>query len=260
MTIVTLADVSQVEESPRESLPLPRSMWLLAEGRRSTIALAMALPLAIGAVMLLTTLFDDLAAVLRSDATARALVGAVVAWTLFTTLHIVLTWLSYRGLAGEEFRRAVAADPSWQKDGSRPTWVRVLLGIGPASWSVSVSVLALVVVVAMLLQPALRAVPVATVLALAMVGTSWLNVAVAYAVHHARSDHGRDMFAFPGEAPTRFVDYLYLSVGVQATFGATDVQVRTSPGRRQIMTQAVLAFGFNTVIIGMVLSLLVGAS
>lgn len=256
----TLADVSEVDDPEREAPPLPRSMWLLSESRRSTVALAIALPLAVGAVMLLTAAFDDLASVLGADATARSLVGAVVAWTLFTVLHTALTWLTYRGLAGEEFRRAVDADPSWRRDRHRAAWVRLLLGIGPASWSVSVSALALFVVLAMLLLPGLRAVPVATVLALAMVAASWLNVAVAYAVHHARSDRECAVFEFPGEPPARFVDYLYLSVAVQATFGATDVQIRTSGGRRQIMTQSVLAFGFNTVIIGMLISLLVGVS
>lgn len=269
VVLVTLTGVTDLEpeRSEHEHIdlvvpPLPRSMWLLSDNRRSMIALAAAVPLSVLVLWVLMTLSPELAEVVEPDGGAAALLGAVTAWTLFATVHTVMTWLAYKGLRGEDLRFAVAADPQWhhRDEGGSHRAMRWLLGSGPWSWSVSMSLLALLVVVTMVLQPALRAVTAPPLLAVAMVAVSWINVAVIYAVHHARVDTTYRVFEFPGAAPATLLDYLYLSVGIQATFGTTDVQVRSSRGRRLVLTQSVLAFGFNTVIIGMVISLLVGLS
>lgn len=269
VVLVTLTGVTDLEPERSEhdhpelvEPPLPRSMWLLSDNRRSMIALAAAVPLSVLVLWVLLTLSPELAEVVEPDRSAAALLGAVTAWTLFAAAHTGLTWLVFTGLRGEDLRSAVTADPQWhhRDDGGRHRAMRWLLGSGAWSWSVSMSVLALLVVIAMLLQPSLRSIPTPPLLAVVMVAVSWVNVAVTYAVHHARVDTTYGVFEFPGDAPASLLDYLYLSVGVQATFGTTDVQVCSSRGRRLVLTQSVLAFGFNTVIIGMVISLLVGLS
>src|SRR5690606_30018209 len=136
--------------------------------------------------------------------------------------------------------------------------VRWLMGTGPGSWSGTRSLFARVVVVAMLLQPTLRATTVAPLLAVAMVALAWVDVALTYAVHHARLNTTGEVYRFPGEPPATLLDYVYMAVAVQTTFGTTDVQVMHPRGRRAVVSQGVLAFGFNTVIIGLVIALLVG--
>lgn len=243
---------------------LPRSIWLLSESRRSTIAVVATLPLAAAAQALMLAQAPELRDVISGDAAARSLLSVVVAWSIFGVLHTVLTWFTYRGLRGAELREAVTADPGWRnrhKKG-RSQVARFFLGFGPASWAMSVSILALIAVITMVLRPSLRAVPLALIVAVIMVAVSWLNVAVTYAVHYVRLDRADEdagpMLAFPGEKPNRLLDYLYFAVGVQATFGSTDVQVRTSSMRELVLGQSLLAFTYNTVIVGMVISLLLG--
>lgn len=92
-----------------------------------------------------------------------------------------------------------------------------------------------------------------------MVVGAWATVvltySVAYLMKDARSDY-REL-AFPGEAERRsWTDYLYFSAGVSTSFAPTDVQVRSPRMRRTVTGHSVLAFGFNTVILAAVVSLL----
>ena len=64
---------------------------------------------------------------------------------------------------------------------------------------------------------------------------------------------------FPGGGERSFTDYLYFSLMVQTTFGATDVAVESPGMRRAVMTHGVVAFVFNTVIVAMLVSLLLSA-
>ena len=221
--------------------PLPRSLWLLSEYRRTAISSVAAAPLAVGVVALLVARSEPLREALAGDSTTSGLFGIVVAWTVVAIVHTALTWLTYRGLSDEEFRRAVVADPGWQKrhEGGRNRLIRLVFGFGPSSWSVGIATLALVVVVA-------------------MVAASWLNVAVTYAVHYARIDRDRDALQFPGECADGFLDYLFVALGIQTTAGVTGVEVTTREMRRLVLGHSVLAFVFNTAIIGMVISLLLG--
>ena len=247
-----------------ETAALPRSIWLLSESRRSVIAMVITVALSTLAMVLMLQRSDDVRTALEKDPAGQSLLSAVLAWTIFATLHTALTWYTYRGLKGDELWRAVAADPTWRnrnKQG-RSRWARRLLGFGPRSWASSVSVLALAAVITMVLRPGLRAVPIALLVAVAMVVVSWLNVALIYTLHYVRVDQGGTepgtALAFPGEAPNRLHDYLYLAAGVQATFGTTDVEVRTTEMRTLVLGQSVLAFAYNTAIVGMVISLLLG--
>lgn len=124
----------------------------------------------------------------------------------------------------------------------------------------TVSILALIVVAALLLRPALREFPLALGMTLVMVAASWLNVVLAYAVHYARLNVDGDVLGFPGERATGLSDYVYLSVGVQTTFATTDVEVRTRELRRVVTGQSLLAFVFTSVIVAIIISLIIGVA
>lgn len=201
-------------------------------------------------------------------------VGCVLAWTLFAAGHTLLTYWAYRDTGPTHFaaERAAAAERIVQ-DREAPSWWRRLLGWcrglwhrwwrsgnDAPSWSVQVSVLALIVVALIMVTPALRESQGLLFAALAMVASSWANVVVMYAVHYARLDTEHPGLRFSGDEPRRFVDYLYLAVAVQTTFGTTDVEVRTQRFRRTTLTHAVLAFVFNSVIVAMIVSLLLSVA
>ena len=240
--------------------PLPRTIWLLSENRRTTVAAVVASALTAVVLSLAVTRWEPLVGLVRTDPTAFMLLCCVLVWTLMTVLHTTLTLLAYRGFEGDEFTRAINADPAWRKrsESARHGALRWLMGEGPSSWPVTVSVLSLIVVMAMVLRPALRAIPLALGMALLMVAVSWLNIAVMYALQYARMDAEGRAFAFPGERPRALSDYLYIAIGVQTTFGTTDVEVLTRDLRRYVMGQGILAFVFNSVIVAMIISLLLG--
>jgi uncharacterized membrane protein len=124
---------------------------------------------------------------------------------------------------------------------------------------VHVSILALLAVGGILVTPALRGSQSVLVVALVMVAGSWVNVLVAYGVHYARLDARTRGFSFPGGQEREFVDYLYLAVAVQTTFGTTDVSATNTATRRAVMGHSTLAFVFNSVLIAMIVSLLLGS-
>ena len=141
------------------------------------------------------------------------------------------------------------------------SWHRSTHDRDPApSWSVHVSILALLVVGGILMIPALRASPTVLLIAVAMVAASWVNVLVAYSVHYARLDTREPGFSFPGGQRREFVDYLYLALALQTTSGMSDVQAATVRARRATMGHSALAFVFNSALIAMIVSLLLGAA
>ena len=273
--LVTVAIVPTTEESPEPAerkaavaagpdateAALPRTIWLLSENRRVTITLVVALVVAIATQQVLRRAYEPYRELAAVDPIGAALLPPVMVWAVFALVHVLLTWLAYRGLRGEEFRVAVTADPSWiSYDRRRHRAVfRFFVGVGPSSWATSVAVFALIAVVALVMRPALRELTLSFAVALMMVATAWLSVAVTYGVHYARVHLTRGGLGYPGDEPDGMLDYFYLAAGVQATFGTTDVEVRSRELRAQVLSQSLLAFVFNTVIVGMVISLLLTA-
>lgn len=258
----TEPDAGADDEPEADPTPaLPRSIWLLSENRRVLIATVAVCLLAVVLQRLVLAGYGPFLDLARADPLGLSLLLPSIIWAAYALLHVVLTWFAYRGLRGETFRAAVTADPGWLKYDARrrSRFYRWVVGVGPSSWSINFSLVALLVVVALVLRPALRELPLSFAVALVMVAASWISVAVTYAVHYARVDLTRGGLSFPGEGAQSLTDYFYLAAGVQATFGTTDVAVVRHELRVQVLTQSMLAFVFNTVIVGMVISLLLNA-
>lgn len=243
---------------PGPSTTIARPRWALLDGRRSLVTSTAAIVLALPVVFLLPTSGE-------ADE-ARTVVTVVVAWTLFSALHTVATWWAFRGLSGEALRQAVIAETERRRRNRR--WYQrlsqsMLGNIGAASWSVQISGMALLAVLVLVLIPDLRRQPALLVMVLVMVVMSWANVAVTYALHYARLDlDGEEtrLLGFPGVGQRTFSDYLYVALGVQTAFTTSDVELRTADIRRVVMGHGVLAFAFNSVIIAVLVSLLVGSA
>lgn len=199
------------------------------------------------------------ATLVEGDSGLFSAAAALIAWTTLTAINLLLGVLAYRGLTGAQFHAAVLADPGWrarQRTGWRTVLRASMVGDGPSSMSTSTSVLTLVVVIGLNVQPTLRAIPVLLVVGLILVALSWLSVAMTYSTHYARLNATGTAFAFPGEPASTFSDYLYVGLSVQAAISTGDVSVTSRSARRAVSSHAVLAFAFNTVILGMIVSLL----
>jgi uncharacterized membrane protein len=92
---------------------------------------------------------------------------------------------------------------------------------------------------------------------------SWFLVGTVFAFHYAhlyyRADSRKRPFNFPeGCDEPDYWDFLYFSFTIGVAAQTADVQIMNGPMRRLVLGQAVLAFAFNLVIIG--LSINIGAS
>ncbi|MBE9928203.1 DUF1345 domain-containing protein [Cellulosimicrobium cellulans] len=191
------------------------------------------------------------------DRTVPVAAGLLV-WVVLAGLSCTLTCVAFAGRRGPELERALLrAHP----DG-RGRVRTLLLGGGSTAWSVQFAVMALLVGFALAQGVAWAAAPALTVLGVAVIVVSWVAVLVSHSVHYARRDvaAGDGLgFAFPGEGPRAYADYVYLAAGVSTTFSTADVTVLDSVTRRTVTTHAVVAFAFNAVIVALVVVVLVNA-
>lgn len=264
---------------------------LLDEKKRSAVCVAAAVVVAAPIIYLWLRHEDALA-------DYAGAVGGVIVWTTFAVIQAGATLLAYRGLASDQLlavlEAGTAAAPTGAEspqanhlqsesasaktglgaivqafvgrlshaiDQGRRYWRRSTHDSNRApSWSVHVSILALLVVGGILVTPALRGSQSVLLVSLAMVAGSWVNVLVTYGVHYARLDTRTRGFSFPGGQAREFVDYLYLALAVQTTFGPTDVSVTSATARRAVMGHSALSFVFNSVLVAMIVALLLGSA
>lgn len=221
--------------------------WL-SEARRSYVA--MAVGVLAGAVLLV---------VLRARGEqvgehVELLVLAGLAGYLLT--YVVATFLAFARTSSERYL-------SWAGSSRRGTWYdHYVLGTHPGPGTAQgVSMVALIFGVFWYpraqtegyLPQVLGVLLIALVVAGAW-ATVVLTYSVAYLMRDARS--GYRELSFPGEADHRsWTDYLYFSAAT-STFAGSDAQVLSKRMRRTVTGHSVLAFGFNTVILAAVVSLL----
>lgn len=152
----------------------------------------------------------------------------------------------------------------WARTGGRGGWLqRYVLGTTPGP-GLSITMGAMSLVLAVLWLPHGRALGSTMseterllVGLLVMVG-AWSCMVVSFTIAYYADnllEEGKAL-EFPGPERPRWGDYLYLSAGVSATFGTTDVTVTSPKVRRTMTVHCLLAFVFNTVILGSVVGLL----
>ncbi len=148
-------------------------------------------------------------------------------WVVLAGVSCTLTCVAFAGRRGPELERALLRA---RPDG-RGRVRTLLLGGGSTAWSVQFAVMALLVGFALAQGVAWAAAPALTVLGVAVIVVSWVAVLVSHSVHYARRDvaAGDGLgFAFPGEGPRAYADYVYLAAGVSTTFSTADVTVLDS--------------------------------
>ncbi|MFX4272761.1 DUF1345 domain-containing protein [Propionibacteriaceae bacterium Y1685] len=238
--------------------PLPTRLSipkLASDARRGWISLTVVLPvmLIVGPLMLAG----------RSPAVG-AMAQLLVAWVAFALIQIVLTLWAFRGLTGERLRvsllygdRTESRMVQWML--KRPVLRTFMTGGDAIGWAVQMSLVAFAAALALAVNSEARTDLVVVCLGIGSVAVCWGTVVVSYALHYARSHFRHGGLRFPGDEPTSFGEFLYLAVMVSASFGTSDVQVHSRAVRRTVTTHSLIAFAYNTVIVAVLVSVLVGA-
>ena len=179
-------------------------------------------------------------------------VRLVAGWNVGAGLMLVLGWwLILRTSALEARQRAASYDP-----GRTAVWALIVVAC-----VVSMLSTAIVLRKARHVAPDARDLFV-TLCVLANV-TSWLLTHTGYTLRYAhlyyRDDaEGIGGLVFPGaEAPTYF-DFAYFSFTVGICFQTSDVAISSQQIRRAVLSQSMLSFMYNTIILATALNLVVG--
>lgn len=182
--------------------------------------------------------------------------GAVIALLAYVTAYLVVTSIA--------FSRATPSDiAQWARhDTERGSFTeRYILGSAPGP-GISIFISTLSMFVAVVWLPGLGGTSMPTaarmIIALLLIVASWLTIVVSYALtFHADNliERGKGL-DFPGDVTPVWSDYVYFSLSVMTTFGATDVSVTSHEMRRTVTVNAVIAYIFNTVTVGAVVSAL----
>ena len=83
---------------------------------------------------------------------------------------------------------------------------------------------------------------------------SWLLLQSVFVLHYAHrhfGDAGGKGFDFPGEPAKDYMDFVYLSFCIGATFQVSDTVVKTAKLRRLVTAHASIAYLFNTAILAL---------
>ncbi len=108
---------------------------------------------------------------------------------------------------------------------------------------------------------------IGSILCISAVGFSWLMVHFAFAVRYAHlfygdnnkqfSKHAKGL-VFPEDDVPDYFDFAYFSIVIGMTFQVSDVVITSKGVRRLVLIHSIIAFVFNTVIIAMTVSQVIG--
>jgi uncharacterized membrane protein len=225
-----------------------RAPWFASDSVRSFLALALVLvAVPIGPYALV-------ALGVEPGGVSIVVASLFAYWVLFCLVYAGLTVLALLPHDAERFADIIAAttpSPGWR------TVVWVINGGGAVSWALTGSGFAIGSVVLLVRERTLVEEPVVVGLAVAVVVTSWMLIALAYAVRYAREQVRAGGIEFPGGEPPRFADFLYVAIQVATTFATSDVTVTSRRMRAIVSVNSVVAFAFNTVIVALLVSTLI---
>ncbi len=185
------------------------------------------------------------------------LVYLLLYWTVWGAMQVLVIGLVLGRGDAETFAARIRLSQPKRRSISREL---LDMGDGAVSLGAQLSVVMLGLTLYICVTPSLRTETVVIVLAAVAVIVSWLVTAFSYAVEYARANLIRPGLEFPGADPPGFSDYLYLAIGMNATFGTTDVVLTHADMRRLAMTQTLIAFAFNTVVVALLIALITTSS
>jgi uncharacterized membrane protein len=91
--------------------------------------------------------------------------------------------------------------------------------------------------------------------------SSWLVLQTVFVVHYAHRHFGgakTEVFGFSGDPPKSYLDFVYLSFCIGATFQVSDMTVNTTRLRNLITAHAAAAYFYNTAILALGINIIAG--
>ena len=160
-------------------------------------------------------------------------------------------WLIVRLSADEARRRAAAYDP-----GRTAVWALIVVASG-----ISMLATAAVLRRARYLAPDAR--DLFVMLCVLANFSAWVLTHTGYTLRYAHlyyreDEEGIGGLTFPGDRPPSYFDFAYFSFTIGICFQTSDVAVSSPQIRRAVLSQAVLSFMYNTIILATALNLVLG--
>lgn len=178
-------------------------------------------------------------------------------WPSFGIVYLVWTHHTYaRHSAGAlqwRAQREIAAQRRW--------W-SLLIGFGGASsWTLSAALAAVFVTVVIAQNPTYRGDLMYVALGLLCVACSWGLMVYSFALQYLRLQAGAGAgrhIELDLDEPAEFGDYLTLAILLSTMAATVSATIRTREAWMLVRTNVLFAFTFNSVIVAMVVSLLIG--
>lgn len=178
-----------------------------------------------------------------------------VAWVFFCLAYSSTTWWVMASMDATTLEQRLREDT---RERERRRHSEAMYATGGPTGAVLLSAAALAAVLVVALRPELREDRTVVVLAVSVVVVTWLLLVMVYAVHYAREQINVGGLDFPGtDVASRsltFVDFCYVAIQVSTGLQTADVSVRTTAMRREVMVHSVISFGFNTLVIALLVS------
>jgi uncharacterized membrane protein len=183
-----------------------------------------------------------------------AVILVLFGWNVFVVTYVVLTNRTFSEADAALFRMRMFARSAARSAGWR--WLNQREG-GP-TYAIEATVIAFTVV---LLLPHLHWISIngwiLVPLSLSILLSCWALSVVSYALYYAQRDLAAPGLEFPGTRTGAYADYVYFSIAVATTFGATDVNITEPAMRRVVNFHTILTFIYNSVIVALLAALLI---
>jgi uncharacterized membrane protein len=219
------------------SVPITERYYSRLDPRRAAGRITLAIGVGVAAGLLLPN---------EHDWSVRAVAG----WDVGAMVHLVfIWWLIWTSNPQETQCRAAAADP-----GRTAVWLLVTA----ASFF---SLFAGIFVLRLARSCPVERGSLLVALCIGAIVTSWALTHTAYTLRYAHlyyrdDDEGEGGLTFPGDRKPDDLDFAYFAFTIGMCFQVSDVTITSPQIRRAALSQALLSFTYNTVIVAMVLNLL----
>lgn len=184
----------------------------------------------------------------------------VVMWPSFGAIYLVWTHLAY----SRHGPRALGMRARRENEVHRRWWTALIGYGGASSWTLTAALTAIFVTVVIAQNPDYRSDLLYVALGLLCVASSWALMAYSFALQYLRLDasgskNGAQHHIEMGiEGDTQFGDYLTLAILLSTMAATVSARIRTREAWLVVRTNVLFAFTFNSVIVAMVVSLLLG--
>lgn len=217
------------------------------DGFRGTIAVAVSMPF-IGVPLVARLLGAEFV-------TPGILIAGIgVSSSLFSAVYILWTHVLFSGTPRDTLLRIASAQ---HRRG--PSRLARMMGFGgTGDWAGSAAIIALLVAIGTAVVWYTERSLWLPLIALATAVLSWALMAYAFALKYLRLDAAGERIEFDIEEPPVFTDFVSMAVMISAAAALSASTPRTRAGLDVVRTHTFTAFAFNSLVIAMTVSLVVG--